>query len=98
MNDSDKHENRVQEESILLYLYENPASVLNTYSLAQNLTQKPGQLAPEVFAAFQYAVETLISTGLINGTRYKGADLYYGEISLTKKGEVEAILQKRKAK
>ena len=50
-----------------------------------------------VYGAVQYAVETLIQSGLAKGDRNSGVDgVYFRDLKLTAKGEASAIRQKRK--
>ena len=86
------------ERFVLFYLYDHPGWDATTYSLAK--THQPAALGSEeakgVFIETQYGIETLIADELVSGERKSGADgVYFEKLKLTKRGEAEAIVQKR---
>ncbi len=87
------------ESAIVVALYESPQVFFNTYLLAQTLHPKHAITAPESKAAFERvcrATEELIVKGLIKGKRAKGNDgIFYNDIQLTRKGEQEAIQERK---
>ena len=88
------------ESKILVTLFEQPRSNLNAYTLAQAINPTDDLASPECQTAVEdicEATESLIVRSLVQGTRQKGADdrIYFGRLKLTRKGEREAILERR---
>ena len=91
---------REMESKILVTLYEQPGSNLNAYTLAQAINPTDDLASPEYQTAVEdicEATESLIVRSLVQGTRQRGADdrIYFGRLKLTRKGEREAILERR---
>lgn len=96
------------EEAILNYLYENPSTPTGTAHLliALRPQQTPASFEPVVgearnkeFDEIQYAIETLIADGLAAGQRIvQSQRLQYVQLKLTRKGEAQAIVEKRRPK
>jgi hypothetical protein len=88
------------ESKILVTLYEQPGSNLNANTLAQALDPTEDLASPEYQTAVEdicEATENLIVHALVQGTRQRGVDdrIYFGGLKLTRKGEQEAILERR---
>ena len=88
------------ESKILVTLYEQPDSNLNAYTLAQAFNPTDDLASPEYQTAVEdicEATESLIVRNLVQGTRQRGAGdrIYFGRLKLTRKGEREAIRERR---
>jgi len=89
------------EEAMLAYLYAHPDSDIGTPGLMTilKLGQDNDEQRQQAYKVTQYAIETLVASGLVKGKRYPGfGDVYHAELRLTPKGEMEAIKQKRRVK
>ena len=89
------------ESKILVTLYEQPHFNHSAYTLAQALYPTIQLATPEYQTAVTdicEATENLIVHALVQGTRQRGDDdrIYFGRLKLTRKGEREAILQRRR--
>jgi hypothetical protein len=100
------------DEAVLDYLYENPTpdgqeAYLDTFQLMSRLRPEPAngfneEQKKENFNQTQHAIETLIESKLVKGTRLRtggpGGSVYFAHLELTTSGEAEAIRQKHKVK
>jgi hypothetical protein len=100
------------EEAILRYLYDNPTpdgqeAYLDTFQLVNHVRPEPAngfneEQQKENFKQTQHAIETLIESKFVKGTRLRsggpGGSVYFAHLELTTSGEAEAIRQKRKVK
>jgi hypothetical protein len=82
------------EQAVLDYLFAHPDSAIATMGLMKVL--KPEQDTEEqqrqAYTETEHAIEALIAGGLVKGKRHEGlGDVYFDELFLTPKGEVEAI-------
>jgi hypothetical protein len=87
------------EEAILEYLYEHPDSDIGTPGLIKILKPDQNPDGQQAYKDVQYAIETLLAARLVKGERHAGfGSVYHAELSLTPKGEAEAITQRRRVK
>lgn len=90
------------EEFILLHLYDHPGQDASTITLTRQYKSVDfgSEEWKKAFADTQYGVETLIADQLISGERKMASDkaVYFDKLKLTKKGEAEAIMHKRRIK
>ena len=88
------------ESKILVTLYEQPDFNHSACTLAQAFCPAIQLATPEYQTAVTdicEATENLIARALVWGRRQRGADdrIYFGRLKLTRKGEQEAILERR---
>jgi hypothetical protein len=89
-----------QEETILAYLYAHPEEMVSTNSIAQNLyPERYASEQEEAVKDTQHGIETLLVAKLVKGKRVStGGMVTHVKLSLTPKGEAEAIKQQRMVK
>jgi hypothetical protein len=89
------------EETILIWLYDHPGHDASTDTFTKLLKPdlKMHEASEELREALdktQFAIETLVEQRLAAGERFLQGMVKFRELSLTPKGEAEAIRQKRR--